>query len=79
MRAIGYIRYDSEVGEGEYESIQLQEKTINEFADINGHTIWQMFTDQKTSDERLGLSSLFSYINLQSEQFLVIVLSLIHI
>lgn len=73
MRALGYIRYDTEVVEGEYESIQLQEKTINEFADLNGHTIWQIFTDNKSSKDRLGLNSLFSYITLQSEQFLVIV------
>ncbi|PZC49618.1 MAG: Recombinase/Recombinase zinc beta ribbon domain-containing protein/Resolvase, N terminal domain [Chloroflexi bacterium] len=73
MRAIGYIRYDSEVGEGTDESTQVQENAINEFADWNGHTIWQMFTDQKTTKERLGLSSLLSYIELQSEQFLVIV------
>jgi len=73
MRAIGYIRYDSEVEEETSESIQQQEKTINEFANSNGHTIWQMFTDQKMSKEPLGLSGLFSYIELQSEQFLVIV------
>jgi len=71
MRLIGYARVSTE-NQKEEGTIEIQHKALAEYAQKNGHTLVEIFSDNglsgsKDLDNRPGLSEMFDYLEAQTD------------
>jgi site-specific DNA recombinase len=71
MRLVGYARVSTE-NQKEAETIEIQRAALLEYAELNGHTLVEIFSDNglsgaKDLDNRPGLSEMFDYLESQTD------------